>query len=337
VSDPLPISVVLVTWGSADVLPVALAALAASVPPPAELVVVDNASADASVALVEAFAERGAIPTRIVRRETNTGFAAAANAGIAESRQPFVFLLNPDVRLLPETLAELHSTLSIAPDDVAAAGGKLLRASGTELAPTEIVDSTGIVMTRRGRHFDRGADEPDHEQWDALGEVFGITGAAVLFRRAALEAAKVDGEVFDEDFFAYREDVDLAWRLRGFGWRAIYDPHAVAYHRRTVVPERRRTLSREVNLHSVKNRFLLRIHHADLGWLLRFGWSTALRDVLVLGACLTIERSSFPAFPWLLRHFGRHWRRRREILARRRVSSRELRSWFARERGGRPA
>ena len=98
-----------------------------------------------------------------------------------------------------------------------------------------------------------------------------ITGALALFRRASLEASRVDGQVFDEDFFAYREDADLAWRLQGFGHRALYVPGAVAYHRRSVTPERRRSLSATVNRHSVKNRFLLRIHHADPGWLLHFG------------------------------------------------------------------
>jgi GT2 family glycosyltransferase len=292
-------------------------------------VAVDNASTDDSRTRLEEFAGRAPFPLHRIDNDRNLGFAAAANQGIRLASSPFVFLLNPDVRLRPETLETLSGSLDLAPSDVAAAGGKLLRCEGDGLAPTTLLDSTGIVVTRSGRHFDRGAGEPDRGQYDALGEVFGITGAAVLFRKEALAGAAVDGEIFDEDFFAFREDADLAWRLRGFGFRALYDPDAVAYHRRTVTPERRASLSKEVNFHSVKNRFLLRIHHADAGWLLRFGASAILRDLVVLGACLTIEWSSLPAFGWLLRNLPRHLRRRREILARRRVSSAALREWFA--------
>ncbi len=325
----LPISVVLVTWNSADVLAACLGALPDSEPQPAELVVVDNASADGSAEIVQSLAHPTGIEARIIRNDRNTGFAAAVNQGIAAAAQPFVFLLNPDVRLLPETLRTLHDRLAWAPPDVAAVGGKLLRASGNDLAATEVIDSTGIVMTRDGRHFDRGAEEPDRGQFDREEEVFGITGAAVLFRREALDRSTVDGQVFDEDFFAFREDADLAWRLRGFGYRALYCPSAVAYHRRTVTPERRRRLDPAVNYHSVKNRFLLRIHHADRGWLAHFGLRSFLRDLVVIGACLTIERSSLPAFAWLLRDLPRHLSRRREILRRRRTSSAALRAWFA--------
>ena len=115
----------------------------------------------------------------------------------------------------------------------------------------------GSMMTRDGRHFDRGAGIDDDGRFDTEEDVFGITGALALFRRGVLEASRVDGEVFDADFFAYREDADLAWRLQGFGYRARYVPRAVAYHRRSVTPERRRSLSPAVNYHSVKNRFLL--------------------------------------------------------------------------------
>ena len=183
-------------------------------------------------------------------------------------------------------------------------------------------------MTRDGRHFDRGAGQPDDSRWDRAQEVFGISGAAVLLRKSALDEGRVDGEVFDEDFFAYREDADLAWRMRGFGYRAIYEPRAVVYHQRRVTPERRRSLPKQINYHSVKNRFLLRLHHADIGWVAAFGLPSFVRDLLVIGACLTIERSSLPAFAWLLRNGRRHARRRREILRRRTVGSRDLRRWF---------
>ena len=326
--DHLPMAVVVVTWNSAAVLPAMLESLAACDPPPAELIVVDNASADRSRALVEEFDSDRLVAVRSISNAANVGFAAAVNQGIAASTRPYVCLLNPDIRLLPGTLAALCGALDGGAPDLAAVGGKLLRAHGDELQPTTVIDSTGIVMTRDGRHFDRGAGEADIGQYDREEEVFGITGAMVLFRWDVLERSKVDGEILDEDFFAFREDADLAWRLRGFGYRALYVPSALAYHRRSVTPERRRSLSPIINRHSVKNRLLLRIHHADRGWLFRFGMQSLVRDIVVIGACFTIERSSLPALWWVLRNWRRHVRRRHEIMARRTAVSLELRRWF---------
>ncbi len=328
-TDALPVTVVILTWNSADVLPACLRGLADASPPPAELVVIDNASADDSVAIAQAFAaDHPSMSFRLVANTRNRGFAGGANQGIDAASHDCVCLLNPDIRLRADTLAILAGSLRSATDEVAVVGGKLLRAEGGRLESTQVIDSTAIVMTRDGRHFDRGAGSVDLGQFDSEEDVFGITGALAMFRRSVLDAAKVDGQVFDEDFFAYREDADLAWRLQGFGYRAKYIPTAVAYHRRTVTPERRRSLSPVVNRHSVKNRFLLRIHHADGDWLIHFGLRSFVRDVVVIGACLTVERSSLPALRWLLRNWPRHVERRQTILRRRTARSSDLRKWF---------
>ena len=84
----------------------------------------------------------------------------------------------------------------------------------------------------------------------ALQWVFGATGAAAMFRRSFVEAVSVDGEFFDEDFFSYREDADLAWRAQVMGWKCLYTPAAVAWHVRRVTPERREQLPLVINWHS---------------------------------------------------------------------------------------
>jgi GT2 family glycosyltransferase len=159
-------------------------------------------------------------------------------------------------------------------------------------------------------------------------EVFGVSGAAAMFRTSFLRDVAVDGEIFDEDFFAYREDADLAWRGRLFGWRALCDPGAVAYHVRRVTPAARRELPADVNMHSVKNRFLLRLKNQGVYLALRNLPFELARDLVVLAAALTVERSSLPAFPWLWRNRKRVVAKRRAIQQRRKVSDRELARWF---------
>ena len=200
--------------------------------------------------------------------------------------------------------------------DVGSASGRLLRGDGAALTPNGRLDSAGIYFTAAGRHFDRGAGELASGRYGSEEEVFGASGAAGFYRRAALEAARISTGCFDADFFLYREDADLAWRLRKLGWRALYVPSAVAHHRRRNVPERRRQMTALANLHSVKNRFLLRINNQTAGEFVRTFLPTFARDVVVLGACLTVERSSLPAFSWLWRNRKRLWAKRREIRRR---------------------
>jgi len=158
--------------------------------------------------------------------------------------------------------------------------------------------------------------------------VFGASGAAALYRRAMLEEAVVGGEVFDESFFAYREDADLAWRAQLLGWSCLYLPDAVATHGRRVTPERRRALPPALNRMSVRNRFLLRIKNQPARQAFRFLAPALARDLQVVGYCLVREWTSLPALGEVVRLFPSAWRKRRDILARRRAPMEDLDRWF---------
>ena len=310
--EPQLVSVVLVTWNSAQYLRRCLEGLRQQSHGNVELIAIDNASSDDSAALVEPHAQT------LIRNDTNRGFSAAVNQGIAVARGSYVLLLNPDCYLEPEYIERLVAAIHPTPD-VGAATGMLMRAQGSNIEPAGGIDSCGIRMTRTGRHLD---------MTQIASEVFGVSGAAAMYRMTFLRDAAVDGEIFDEDFFAYREDADLAWRGRLFGWRALCEPNAVAYHVRRVTPEARRALPADINMHSVKNRFLLRLKNEGMYLALRNAPFELTRDLIVLLAALTIERSSLPAFSWLWRNRARVLAKRRIIQSRRKVSDRELARWF---------
>lgn len=295
------VSVVLVTWNSAQDLPRCLESLAQQTHRDYELIAVDNASTDGS-------AEHATI-----RNDTNRGFSAAVNQALKIASGEFVLLLNPDCFLEPTYIEE---ALRAFEEGVGSVTGLLLRANG------EGVDSAGMRMTRTGRHLDI-TTRPNERT-----EVFGVSGAAALHRMAFLRDVAIDGEVLDEDFFAYREDADLAWRGRLFGWKAVCEPRAVAHHVRRVTPEARKGLSAEINRHSVKNRFLLRMKNEGVYLALRNAPFELFRDLVVLIASLTIERTSLPAFAWLWRNRKRVFAKRRAIQSRRKVSDREIARWF---------
>jgi len=279
--------------------------------------ILDNASKDDTLKIIEPFEI-----DYLMRSPVNTGFCKAHNELARRFASEYVLFLNPDTVLKSKFIEELVTALDARPD-AASACGKLLRMDGMT------IDSTGIVMLREQRHLDRGAGEPDLGQYNRADDIFGPSCAAALYRRKALEDTAVDGQCFDEDFFAYREDADLAWRCRLFGWNAIYVPNAVALHRRRVTPERRRELPKLINYHSVKNRFLLRFNNMSLHLYRRDFWKITARDSAVVGYVFLREWSSIPALFYLARHLPRLLRKRNQIQRRARANSFEVEKWFS--------
>jgi GT2 family glycosyltransferase len=302
---PPDVSIIVVSKDDAADLPISLGSAVAQRGVSCETILIDNASQDASRDVPARFG--GAV--RLLANRENVGFAAAMNAGIDATSGRYVLALKPDCRLDPRRLDAADAA------DVGSASGRLLRAQGAELAPGNVLDSTGILFTATGRHFDRGSGQTAAGRFEREEEIAGTSGAAGFYRRAALEAARISTGCFDADFFLYREDADLAWRLSRLGWRCLYVPAAVACHRRRSLPERRRQMSALANMHSVKNRFLLRINNQTAGQAIATCVPTLARDLVVVGACLTVERSSLPAFGWLWRNRKRLWAKRREIQA----------------------
>jgi GT2 family glycosyltransferase len=197
----------------------------------------------------------------------NRGFAAGANRILAWAQRehpeaPFALLLNPDVALAPDYAAALVRELERAPR-VALCSGKLLRPDGRTL------DTAGIAMSRLRRARDRGAGRPDRRQYDRCESVFAVSGAAMMLRQSALRDLAVEGEVFDEDFFAYREETDLAWRAALLGWGVLYVPEARARHRRRWRRETRHEVEPAVRRHSFKNHYLQLVKNERAGDFLR--------------------------------------------------------------------
>lgn len=257
---PITVSVHIVTYNSADDIAECLSAVLNQDYPVKKIVVVDNASTDGSVEKVRAFyheltqgsarmrtdplhsvdaaaisaasanyagsSESPSIPNLVLlENEHNTGFAPAHNQAIAGTTTDYVLVLNPDLTLAPDYISKLIARME-ANSRIGSATGKLLLK-----ADHSLVDSTGLRMNKARRAFDRGAGEPA-DQWNASGEVFGVSGAAAMYSRRMIEDISVEGEFFDADFFAYKEDVDVAWRAGLFGWKAYYDAEAIGYHER---------------------------------------------------------------------------------------------------------
>lgn len=327
------VSVTLVTYNSGSFIKRCLESVLEQKYSSIEVIVIDNASTDGTVDILERFEDR----CRIFYNDRNLGFCEAQNQAIGLSCGEWVLTLNPDVLLERNFIENLVHAGSLN-DRIGTVCGKLLTMSKDYDRPDKpLVDSTGIYFTPMLRHLDRGSQQIDEGHYVNFEYVFGATAAAALYRRSMIDDISINGEFFDPDFFVYREDADVAWRAQLLGWTCVYTPHARGYHVRSVLPGNRRALPAAINMHSVKNRFLMRIKNMT-GDLYRRNWlSITARDLVVLGCCLTIEYRSLRAFMYVAQNWRGAIAKRREIMRRRCVSDEYMAQWFSYQPVSQPA
>ncbi|MDP3997167.1 MAG: glycosyltransferase family 2 protein [bacterium] len=207
-------------WNSAGDLPATCAALEKI---PADEVIIryiDNASSDDSVEVVQRLLPNA----EIVELAENKGFSSGNNEGFMRCTTDLVLVLNPDVVVDWEGIKKVMRVFE--DNKVAAAQGLLLR-------DESVIDSAGIVLSLAMNGVDRGAGEVNPGQYNVRSEVKAVTGACGLYRMKSLrDVTHKDGEIFDNDFFAYKEDVDLGWRLNHAGWKVVYEPVVTGVHKR---------------------------------------------------------------------------------------------------------
>ncbi len=215
------VSVAVLSWNGRQHLETCLPALAAQQDPgvPWEVLVLDNGSSDGTAAWLA----RAHPDVRCIASPVNLGFCAGNNRLVAEAGGDAVALLNNDTRPQPRWLAELVRAGRQAPEDVAAVSGLIVDWEGERL------DFARGAMTFDGHAFQLGFRRPlDEVELPREGEelLFPCGGNALVSKESFLAAGG-----FDEDYFAYLEDVDLGWRLWAGGERVVFAPGAVVHHR----------------------------------------------------------------------------------------------------------
>lgn len=295
-----------------------LASLAAQQPVCAQIICVDNGSTDGSAGAVESkFPE-----VRVVRLPRNLGFAGGMNRAIAETTGDLVALINLDITLAPDYLAQCARRFE-SDEKLGGVTGKLYRPDPVD---PPILDTTGHTVYRNRRAVDRGEREPDAGQYDSSTALFSICGAAPVYRRAMLEDVALDGEYFDEDFFAYFEDFDLAWRAQLRGWGFAYVPGATGRHHRGGSEGKASTFILSCNH---RNRLLVMLRNDHPAAFLRHLPGIAYTELRATLHMLSLRPAALAkAWADFFRLLPRQLGRRRRIQAGRRVGWRELEPWF---------
>lgn len=267
------IAIVIANWNGLRFLEDCLRAVYSQTHANFDVYFVDNGSTDESVSFVKQNFPR----THIIQLQKNTGFSYANNVGIhaafRDDEVEYILTLNNDTKMDINCIS--HLVRAIEQDKKIASVSPKMKYVHNEL----LIDSTGIMISRDGGGISRGYGEIDQGQYDTPVEIFGSSAGAALYRRAALEDIESKKEFFDNSFFAYYEDLDLAWRLRLRGWKSWYSPDALVYHVHSGTSV---SYSPFKAYHVNRNRFFVILKDFSFWHMIRAIWMTPHRYVKLL-------------------------------------------------------
>lgn len=337
------ISIILIHYSTPQYLRTCLGSIFAQTYGDVEVFFIDNNSPDAS-GLEYVKKEYGNKENlKIVANAENLGYAKAANQGIKmaiekENPSDYIVITNPDIIYTPEYFEKIIARIRKDPK-IAAITGKVLKFDFEKKEKTRTIDTVGLFAYKNRRIVDRGQGLTDEGQYDKEEEVFGVSGACPLYRREALEDVKVMGEYFDEDFFMYKEDVDLSWRFLLYGWKNFYYPEAVAYHGRgTGVLDRNSTtkairhrgrLSKFQKKYSFRNQLLMEKKNELVGTFFSDFFPIMLKKILTPFYITFCEPYLWGSYIAHLRKLPRILKKRAIIMKNKRISDEEMKKWFS--------
>lgn len=339
----------LVTWNGQKYIPFLFESLRRQTFRDWSILILDNASSDATVELIKNELINSSFSSRLIEKKENLGFAGGHNLLLKESGSEYVLFLNQDMYLTADCLQKMIDFLDTEPR-VSALAPRLMRwnfteaASGrTELSFTGQLDTLGLKVCRSRRvvEFHHGEEWPiSNLSKHRYVEVFGVSGAFPLYRRSDLmNVAFSDGTLYDEVYNSYKEDVDLAFRFRSIGLTSAALLDAVVYHDRTAAGPRNITDRAAVankKLQSPRVKFLSYKNHLatiykNEYWqnlLLDFPW-VLWYEVKKFFYYLFIDFSVIRGVGELLKNRKILKQHRREIASKRKVNWKAMRKWWS--------
>lgn len=330
------VSIILINYNGEKFLKLCLDSLLKQTYHPTEILFIDNASTDQSLKSIKSYASQ----VKLILNQQNLGYAAAANQGIKQSAGEYLLICNPDIVFAANFLEKAVARLKKNPK-IGALTGKILKYDFERQKKTKLIDSLGLFCYRNRRIIDLGQGLEDTGQFEKEQPVFGVSGACPLYRRQALKDIKLDQEYFDEDFFMYKEDIDLSWRLQLRGWQALYFPKAVAYHGRGTgvlkrfthleVLKSRRHLNRFQKKYAYTNQRLMQVKNELCANFFRDFFPIVWKEILIFGYILVREPYLLASLWQFFKKLPRALKKRRAILRRKKVSAKDMQKWFSRQ------
>jgi len=338
------VSIHLVTWNGEKYLENCLNSILDQIQKDYFLLVIDNGSSDNTVKIIEQqfvplFGER----IRFIKNKENLGFARAHNQALLWTESEYVLTLNQDVVLTDNFLLEAVNFMD-QHKDAASVSAKVLRAiferseDLKNVKKSDIIDSLGLKIFKSQRIVESGASEKDTGQYEKIEEIFGVSANSALYRRLALNDVRYQDEFFDNDFFSYKEDVDLAYRLCQRGWKSYYLPLAVCYHERAaksqekisslVVIKMRRHKTKFINYYSYKNHLFILLKNLSGKNFLRYFLQIFFYELSKFLFILFLEWHTLSGLKNFFGKYKKMKAKRKYIMQNRLVKDAQIRKWF---------
>lgn len=301
------IAVVIPNWNGEDYIEACLASLESQSLKP-HIIVVENGSIDSSIKIIESKFK----DVELLKFKDNAGFAGGVNRGIRKALKDdyeYVALFNNDA-VASKNWLKLLIQAADAHSEVGIVTGKFMHMDKKH------IDSTGDIYTAWGMPFPRGRNQVDNGQFDTPEYVFGATGGASLYRSSTLNHIGL----FDEDFFAYFEDIDISFRAQLADWKVWYEPSAIAYHHLSGTSSKLGSFSR---YHSIKNFYLVWLKNIPWQLLLLYSPLIVLQSLRLFATSLIKARAPllFVKSKWaVIRLLPSVVKKRKQIQCSRKVS-----------------
>ncbi len=344
----------LVTWNGKKYIPYLFESLRKQMYQDFHLYVFDNGSTDGTPDVIEKELMDVSFTHTLVKNEQNVGFVGGHNRVYVATAHEYILLLNQDMYLMPDCIEKMVKFLDTH-EKAAAVSPRLMRWNfadidqGLPTSFTHLIDALGLRVFRNRRVIEKYAAktwedkkskvELSYRTHDDAMEVFGVSGALPMYRRSALETVQFsDKTFFDESYQSYKEDIDLAYRLRIAGFTSYVLLDSIAYHDRTaaglervgdrISAKNKKKQPEWVRLHSYKNH-LATIYKNEYwqNFILDFPW-IMWYELKKLAYFTLFDRTVLSGFSALWRNRLLYRKRRKEVRAMRKISWKELRQWL---------
>ena len=310
-----------------------------------EINILDNGSSDNTKGIIAGFKPQALSFKRFnfVESKLNLGMWPGQEELLKHSNGKYILAMAVDVILDKDFLANAFKRME-SDGNIGALEAKIYKFDLSDLEPKtynlkpKIIDTCGFKIFKSRRVINIGHGEEDHGQLNKYSEIFAVEGAAPFFRREALEDIRIKGQLVDHDYFWYGDDLDLAWRMRLFGWKEVFDPDVVAWHDRQTtktlkkssadfikirraIPIKKRGLDwRNTRWTIIKNDYIVNILK-DLPAILK-------REIQMAGYIILFEPAVLLEIPKFLIMLPKMFARRKELMKRATTKPEDIRKWF---------
>lgn len=303
------VSISIVTWNHEDTIGECINSVLAQEYENIEILIFDNNSSDKTYELLQKLSDKR---IKIQKNELNEGFCGGHNRNLKKTNGEFILLVNPDCILNKDYISKAIKIFEMS-QSIGTVCGLLIQKD----EENPIIDSTGLELSidRRCKLRYNGSRLSDVNL--SLQEIFGADGALPMYRSQMIKSISIDDKFFDEMFFAHKEDWDISWRARNFGWKTYFTPHAVAIHPRNFQSKNiavRKKVSSFIKFHAVKNQFILLIKNEKIsGFILHLPF-ILYRQFLIFIYILFFEQSSLKAYLFIIKNLNIIIKNRQTIL-----------------------